>query len=85
MTLLLSFTGDAFFDDFPPKEDDIYQSLFTKSTRDDTVCEILKLLFGAFYRHLMHLVEDHLPGGRYDGFGDRLSEETISVPNKYRE
>ena len=74
-------SGDAFaFDDFPPKEDDIYQSLFTKSTHDDTVCEILKLLFAAFYRHLMHLVEDHLPGGRYDGFEDRLSEETISVP-----
>ena len=74
-------SGDAFvFDDFPPKEDDIYQSLFTKSTHDDTVCDILQLLFSAFYRHLMHLVEDHLPGGRYDDFGDRLSEETISVP-----
>ena len=74
-------SGDAFvFDDFPPKEDDIYHSLFTKSNHDDTVCEVLKLLFGAFYRHLMHLVEDHLPGGRYDDFGDQLSEETITVP-----
>ena len=73
--------GDAFvFDDFPPKEDDIYQSLFAKSNHDNTVCEILKLLFDAFYRHLMHLVEDHLPGGRYDDFGDLLSEETITVP-----
>ena len=73
--------GDAFvFDDFPPKEDDIYQSLFAKSNHDNTVCEILKLLFDAFYCHLMHLVEDHLPGGRYDDFGDLLSEETITVP-----
>ena len=74
-------SGDTcVFDDYPPKEDSIYQSLFTKSTHDDTVCEILKLLFAAFYRHLMHLVKDHLPGGRYDDFGESLSEQTITVP-----
>ena len=45
-------SGDNFvFDDFSPKEDDINQSLFTKSIHDDTVCEVLKLLFGAFYRN----------------------------------
>ena len=60
-------SGDAFvFDDFSPTEDNIYHSLFTKSSHDDTVCEILTLLFNAFHHHLEHLVEDHLPGGRYD-------------------
>jgi len=29
---------------------------------------------------LEHLVEDHLPGGSYDNYGDCLSEETASVP-----
>ena len=42
--------GDAFvFDDFPPKEDDIYQSLFAKSNHDNTVCEILSY-------YLMHFI-----------------------------
>ena len=70
------------YDDFPPTEDNIYHSLFSESKHDDTVCEILKLLFSAFHRHLDHLVENHLPGGKYDNYTDSLSKETASVPKK---
>ena len=74
-------SGEAFvFDDFPPSKDNIYCSLFMESSYNDTVCEILKVLFSAFHRHLEHLVEDHLPGGKYDNYIDYLSEETTSVP-----
>jgi len=77
----MTISGEAFvFDDFPPSKDDIYRSLFMESSHDDTVCEILKVLFSVFHRHLEHLVGDHLPGGKYDNYIDCLSEETTFVP-----
>ena len=75
-------SGDvSTFDDFPPSEDEIYNSFFASSDYDNTVCEVLKLMFSAFYSHIEHLVEDHLAGGKYDNITETLCEETLSVPN----
>ncbi len=39
------------FDDFPPSEDSIYASLVAPSEYDDTVHEMLQVLFSAFSSH----------------------------------
>ena len=68
------------FDDFPPSVDPIYSSLFARSDFDDTVEEILCMLFSAFSSLLEHLVGDHLHGGSYDATNETLIEENRSVP-----
>ena len=45
-------SGDvSTFDDFSPSEDEIYNSLFASSDYDNTVCEVLKLMFSALLSH----------------------------------
>lgn len=74
-------SGEAvIFDDFPPSIDSIHASLFAPSEYDAIVEEILCVLFSAFSSLLMRLVEDHLPGGRYDNIDETLREESRSVP-----
>ena len=68
------------FDDFLPSVDSIHASLFSPSDYDDTVEEILCMLFSAFSSLLERLVSDHLPGGQYDASSETLIEETKSVP-----
>ena len=74
-------SGDAVvFTDFPPTVDSIHTSLFAPSDYDDTVEEILCVLFSAFSSLLTRLVADHLPSGEYDAAKEALTEETKSVP-----
>ena len=56
----------AVFDDFPPTVDSIHASLFAPSEYNAVVEELLCVLFSAFSSLLLHLVEDHLPGGKFD-------------------
>ena len=45
--------------------DDVTDSLFEPSSEDNTVREILQLLFKSFTLTVQRLLSDHLPGGRY--------------------
>ena len=60
-------SGDAvLFDDFPPVDDAIFQSLIKPSKYDATAQEILHILFSSLSLLVSHFVEDHLPDGKYD-------------------
>ena len=79
MTDVLS--GDAvLFDDFPPVDDAIFQSLIKPSEYDTTAQEILHILFSSLSLLVSHFVEDHLPDGKYDSPSHLLQDETKSVP-----
>ena len=74
-------SGEAIlFPDFPPSEDVIWQHLITPSEHDSLVLVILQTLFHAFSALVTRLVDDHLPGGKYDEPTSQLLEETASVP-----
>ena len=68
------------FDDFPPTVDSIHASLFAPSEYDAVVEELLCVLFSAFSSLLLRLVEDHLPGGKFDNADETLVTDTTSVP-----
>ena len=52
--------GEAtLFDDFPPTNDEVYSS-----STSPLVVMILQILYGAFSTLILHLVEEHLPGGK---------------------
>ena len=74
-------SGDAvLFDDFPPVDDAIFQSLIKPSEYDATAQEILHILFSSLSLLVSHFVEDHLPDGKYDNPSHLLQAETKSVP-----
>jgi len=59
-------SGEAvLYSDFPLTKDHIYESLIDPSVHDVTVQEVLEILFNAFSSLISHLVEDHLPDGKY--------------------
>ena len=68
------------FPDFPPSEDEIWNSLIAPSEYDAIAQELLQVLFGSFSVLLSRLVRDHLPGGDLDEPSLQLQEETKSVP-----
>ena len=75
-------SGEAIlYDNFPPVEDAIFNSLIASSEYDATVQEILQTLFSALSLLVSHFVQDHLPGGKYDNPSIQLTAETESVPN----
>ena len=60
-------SGEAIlFPDFPPSEDVVWQHLIVPSELDSLVLVILQTLFHAFSALVARLVDDHLPGGKYD-------------------
>ena len=74
-------SGEAIlYDDFPPVEDAIFNSLIESSEYDATVQEILQTLFSALSLLVSCFVQDHLPGGKYDNPSIQLTAETKSVP-----
>ena len=69
------------FDDGEIVNDDVTDSLFEPSSEDNTVQEILQLLFKSFTLTVQRLLSDHLPGGRYYSVTDAaVIKETRSVP-----
>ncbi len=56
------------------------RSLVVPSEYDDKVHEMLQVLFSAFSSLLTRLVEDHLPGGKFDETDETLIKQTESVP-----
>ena len=73
--------GEAIlFPDFPPTEDVIWQHLITPSEHDPLVLVIIQTLFHAFSALISRLVDDHLPGGKYDEPTSQLQVQTASVP-----
>ena len=78
---MIVLSGEAIlYDDFPPVEDAIFNSLIASSKYDATVQEILQTLFSALSLLVSHFVHDHLPGGKYDNPSIQLTMETKSVP-----
>ena len=74
-------TGTAvLFDDFPPKEDAIFNALISPSEYDATSQEILQTLFASLSLLVSRFVEDHLPEGKYHNPSTQLQTETRSVP-----
>ena len=65
---------------FPSTVDSIHASLFAPSEYDAVVEEFLYVLFSAFSSLLLRLVEDHLPGGKFDNADGTLVTDTTSVP-----
>ena len=74
-------SGEAIlYDDFPPVQDAIFNSLIASSEYDATVQEILQTLFSALSLLVSRFVEEHLPGGKYDNPSSQLTTETKSAP-----
>ena len=69
-------SGEAIlFPDFPPSEDVTWQHLIVPS---ELVLVILQTLFHAFSALVARLVDDHLPGGKYDEPTSQLHVQTAS-------
>ena len=58
----------------------MYSLLTTPSDCDDITQIILQVLYSAFSALIAHLVQDHLPGGKFNNPSDTLCEQTKSVP-----
>jgi len=69
------------FPDYPPTQDEIFDSLVKPSDLDSTAQEILQVLFTSLLVLVKRLLVDHLPGGVLDNPSQQLVTETKSVPN----
>ena len=79
-------SGNAvIFPDFPPSEDEIWNSFIASSEHDVIAQELLQMLFNSFSVLLSCLLYDHLPGGELDNPSLQLQEETKSVPKTVSE
>ena len=80
---MVVLSGEAIlYDDFPPVEDAIFNSLIASSEYDVTVQEILQILFSALSLLVSHFVQDHLPGGKYDNPSIQLTTNKIGAKNQ---
>ena len=70
----------VFFDSVGLHTDEILESLIVPSEEfDESTKQCLELLFGSLSIVTKRMLNDHLEGGKYDGFNENLRKETVSV------
>ena len=73
------------FDGSLIKKDDIFHDLLANNSLDDTVLEILEVVFKSFYILCERLLIDHLPGGIHDQPTEEYRNQVKSVPKTKKE
>ena len=67
------------FPQIPINKDDVWASLVVPSPSDPLVVQILQAVFKSLGILVERILEDHLPGGKWEGASDSVRRQTKSV------
>ena len=67
------------FPQIPINKDDVWASLVVPSPSDPLVVQILQAVFKSLGILVERMLEDHLPGGKWEGTSDSVRKQTKSV------
>ena len=67
------------FPDTAINKDDVWASLIVPSSSDPLVQQILQALFKSLELLVQRMLEDHLPGGKWEGTSESVRNQTKSV------
>ena len=67
------------FPHIPIHKDDVWASLVVPSPSDPLVTQILQAFFKSLEMLVQRMLEDHLPGGKWEGASDSVRRQTKSV------
>ena len=67
------------FPHIPINKDDVWASLVVPSPSDPLVTQILQALFKSLEMLVQRMLEDNLPGGKWEGASDSVRGQTKSV------